>query len=157
MPSKWSVHKRTLLVVTVIAFFGCGRKGPSNKLAAEGRGTLPSPVTIQGKLTGAPNYAFLSDSAELSSRVVFETEEDPNFNIRIRDYSVPPGRGPVGITSANVAILEMRTDRGTLEIGKSPQTWNQGGTATVPAGTPIQLTNPTDRELIIRLYYVEGK
>jgi len=44
-----------------------------------------------------------------------------------------------------------------LMIGDKEQTWKQGARLTVAAGIPIQVANPTDRELIIRLHILEAK
>jgi hypothetical protein len=108
------------------------------------------------EMTGS-RYAFDGGAAKSSSRVLFETADDPSFMIRVRDVSVPPGPDPVAVSLPATAALEMRTDRGRLKVGLNEQEWKQGATVMVPAGVPIELQNPTDRELIVRLYLVEAK
>jgi len=61
------------------------------------------------------------------------------------------------MTSEGASVLEMWTDRGDLKIAGRTQNWKQGGAVAVPNGSVVELTNTTDRELLIRLYTGEAK
>jgi hypothetical protein len=93
----------------------------------------------------------------MSSRDLFETSDDPSFTFRVRELSLPPGQALIDAAFAVPVFLEMRTHRGTLRIGGSPQDWKQGAIVSVPANAPIELGNPTERELIVRVYMAEPK
>jgi hypothetical protein len=146
-----------VLILASAASFSCGSRDLSNKRAIEGRGLLERPVAVQSLAAVAPAHAFHAESLDLSSRELFETSENPKFTLRVREFSLPPRRGPISTTFTTPVFLEMRTDRGTLKIGGNPQLWKQGALVTVPAHAPIELGNPTDRELIVRLYIAEAK
>jgi hypothetical protein len=64
------------------------------KLAPEGRGLLPKPTaaTPEGP---TPAYSFWRDpSGEFLSRTIFETDENPDFKLVIRDFAFPPDKQP---------------------------------------------------------------
>lgn len=149
----------TPLIAIAVAFFvGCGSRDRFHIRATEGRGLLPRPAMASNSSAGpAPMYVFHKESSGLFSRLIFETDEDPRLKISVREFSLPPGRGPVTLSFAGAAVLEMRTDRGRLSLGAQPEDWRQGTSIMVPEGTPIGLANPTDRELIVRLCVLEAK
>jgi hypothetical protein len=143
-----------------ICLAGCNSQNLLDQRAPEGHGLLPRPtIPLTPPRRALANYAFqaLSPASDLSSRVLFETDEGPNSRVRVSEYSLPPHKGPSSARTEGATVLEMWTDQGTLKIGGHVQDWKQGGTLMVPDGAPVELTNPTDRELIIRIYTVEAK
>ena len=63
------------------------------KLALEGRGLLPRPpaATPEGP---TPTHSFWRDPSGGLSRIIFETDENPDFRLIIRDFSFPPDKQP---------------------------------------------------------------
>lgn len=156
------------VLAAVLASAGCSQKESASR-AVEGRGLLPRPSELKNPetLSVPASHAFRPLSSklfasstsrdELFSRDLFETSEGGNFTFRVQELSVPPGQGPVGTTFQVSTLLEMRSPRGLLRIGGSNEAWKQDAIIGVPAGAAIELTNPTDRELIVRLYFTEAK
>jgi hypothetical protein len=162
LPDGRSIPKRNRILGVALIFAvvlaGCKSQGVFSKRAKEGHGLLPRPATLSGPTVEiTPTHAFIQESPNLYSRVLFETDEGGDFTIQIREYSLPPHQGLTTIHTAGDAILELRTDRGRLMIGDKEQTWKQGAMLAVATGIPIQVANPTDRELIIRLHILEAK
>jgi len=132
--------------------------GLSDRRAKEGHGLLARPSTLSGVPRGAvSSYAFHQESPDLYSRVLFDTDEAPDFRFQVREFCLPPHEGLTRIQVEGDALLEMRTDGGTLIVGNREQEWKAGATLMVPARVPIHLANPTNRELIVRLHILEGK
>src|ERR1700722_9470216 len=99
-PFVWWV---VLFSITAGASFltGCGQKD-STARAVEGHGLLERPRAARnfGELAQTSGRAFRQESADLSSRDLFETDEYPNLKFRVREFSVPPKRGPVSTSLA---------------------------------------------------------
>jgi|SRR5208337_512365 len=150
---------RLQIAVAVLAgcLVGCTSSIDRNKRASEGHGVLPPVTTLSGpQAESSPRFAFHSESQELSSRLLFEAD-DADLRLSVREYSVSPHKSCTISKSENDAVLEMWTDRGSVTIGERTQDWKQGEMLTVPAGSSIELANPTDRELVARLYSVEAR
>lgn len=136
----------------------CSSDGVSNRRAKEGHGLLARPSTVSGVERGiASRFAFRQESSDLYSRVLFDTDEAPDSRLQVREFCLPAHEGPTTIRVAGDALLEMRTDRGTLIVGNREKEWKPGATLMVPARVPVQVSNPTGRELIVRLYILEAK
>jgi hypothetical protein len=133
-------------------------QNPVNQRAPEGHGILPPPTAGPVQLSKvASQYAFVADTSGLFSRTVFETTRDTNFNIAIRDFSVPPKTGPLNLRLTGAAALEMRSGQGIIKIANESTELRQDSIVRVPVGASIELINPSDRELILRVYLVEDK
>jgi hypothetical protein len=104
-----------------------------------------------------PRHALAPQDSGIFSRTVFEMNESPDFKVEIRDLSLPPGAKSSTRSQSETTVLEMRTDRGMVKIGEQSAEWQQDGDIVVPPGVPIELQNPTERELLVRLYLVEAK
>jgi len=136
----------------------CSTDGLSDRRAKEGHGLLARPSALSVVPRGAvSSYSFHQESPDVYSRVLFETDEAPDFRFQVREFCLPPHAGPATIQVDGDALLEMRTDRGTLVIGNQEQQWKPATSLMVPARAPVRLANPTDRELIVRLHILEGK
>lgn len=150
---------RLEIAIAVLAgcLLSCTSSINSNQRALEGHGVLP-PVTALSGPQGERSlrFALRAESPELSSRMLFNAE-DADLRVSVREYSVSPHKSSTIPKSANDSVLEMWTDRGVLNIGGHKQDWKQGEMLTVRAGSSIELMNPTDRELIARLYLVEAR
>jgi hypothetical protein len=143
------------LIVAEALLSGCQPQDLSNKAAAEGRGYLARPAAVQNLAGPKPAHPFQQVAADSFSRDLFEADDDGKLAVRVREWCVPAAKGPISSTLPSAALLEMRTDRGTLKIAGKPKEWKQGSMLMVPAKAQVELTNPTDRELIVRFYLVE--
>ncbi len=146
-----------VLMVAEALLSGCQSQDVSNRRAAEGRGILERPTAVQNVVRPRRARAFQQASADSLSRDLFDADDQGKVGIHVRELCLPPGKGPVTTSWPSVALLEMRTDRGTLKIAGKPQEWKQGSIVMVPPDAQVELTNPTDRELIVRLDVVEVK
>ena len=123
----------------------------------EGHGVLPPVTTLSGpQAESSFRIAFRAESSELSSRILF-TAQDADLRVSVREFNVSPHNSSTIPKSPNDAVVEMWTDRGEITIGGRKQDWKQGEMVALPAGSSLELTNPTNRELVIRLYAVEGR
>ena len=136
----------------------CSSDGLSDKRAKEGHGLLARPSTLSGTSRGVrSSFAFHQESPNLYSRVLFDTDEGLDFRFQVREFCLPAHEELTTIQVEGDAVLEMRTDHGRLIVGNREQEWKPGATLMVAARVPVQVANPTDRELIVRLHIVEGK
>ena len=176
MPTARLVARQRLLsssilpfvLVAVLALDGCSQKDSAPR-AMEGRGLLPRPTELKNlgahavpdsQVFHSASPAFSADSSSLKSlywRDRFETDEGGSFTFRVRELSVPPGRGQARTALPVSVLLEMRSPNGTLKISGVEESWKQDAIIGVPARAVIELTNPTDRELIVRFYFAEDK
>src|ERR1700751_1920460 len=103
------------LVAVLIALAPCAGFAQDNQLAAEGRGLLPEPASPPETLGGVPPpNPFQADPSGIFSRTVFETNEDPNFKLTIRDYSFPPANQAHTLTLPAAAVLHNRSPFGEI-------------------------------------------
>jgi hypothetical protein len=82
------------------------------KLAPEGRGLLPKPAEA-APIEPSPSNVFKADPSGGLSRTVFETDEDPQLNLTIRDYSFPADGQPHTLTLPAGALIRNRHERST--------------------------------------------
>jgi hypothetical protein len=147
------------IVIALLAgcLVGCTSSINSNQRALEGHGVLPPVAEMSGPQgERSPRFALRAESPEMSSRMLFSAE-DGDLRVSVREYSVSPHSSSTISKSANDSVLEMWTDRGVLTFGGHKHDWKQGEMLAVRAGSSIELTNPTDRELVARLYSVEAR
>lgn len=144
--------------ILVSCLAGCTSSGDVNQRAPEGRGVLPPVARPSSPMpAAAPRFFFRAESTDLSSRVLFQTDETADFRATVNEYSLSPNKHALLATSKSDRVLEMWTDHGELKLGGRPQEWKQGQMMMVPAGASIELTNPTNRELVVRLYVAEAR
>jgi quercetin dioxygenase-like cupin family protein len=128
------------------------------QLAPEGRGLLPQPTETQPTLGGTPAaHPFAPDPSGGFSRTVFETDEDPNFKITIRDFSFPPDRQPHAVALPSGAFIHLLSGPGAISVAKQPLTLAPGARTPVPAGAPIEVVNDDEADVVIRALVVEAK
>jgi hypothetical protein len=124
------------------------------QLAPKGRGLLPRPTEVPAVLGGtAPPHPFVSDPSGGLARTLFETDEDPNFRVVVRDFSFPPGRGRHSLTLRSAAFLHLIRDHGVIAIGIQRFALINGETVAVSAGTP----NNGEQHVVVRAVIVEAK
>src|SRR5262249_8765437 len=112
------------------------------QLAPEGRGLLPKPVEMPARLEGMrPPHAFEPDPSGGFSRIVFSTDEHPDFKLVIRDFSFPPDRKAHTITLPSSGVLHLLSGSGEVSIAKQPLTPAPAARAAVPFGAPIDVVN----------------
>jgi hypothetical protein len=127
-----------------------------NQLAAEGRGLLPAPATPPETLGGAPPpNPFELDASGTFSRTIFETNEDPNFKITIRDYAFPPSNQAKTLTLPAAALVQNHSPHGDISVAN--QKLEFAARAAVPPGAPIGVTNNGDRAVVVRTITLEPK
>lgn len=146
------------LAAGLAAFLASAAMGQEPQLAPEGRGLLPAPTAVPATLGGTPPaHPFEPDPSGGFSRIVFETDEDPNFKLVIRDYSFPPDQKTHTVTLPAAAVLHVRGETGEITVAKKPLALTEAARAAVPANAPIEVTNRGERDLVVRVITVEGK
>jgi hypothetical protein len=142
------------LVLSIWAMVSIAAWAQDGQLAAEGRGLLPAPPTIQGL---PPPRPFISDPAGGFSRTMFETDEDPNFKLVIRDFSFPPDRQAYTVTLPSAALLHMLSELGDISVANQRLALTGGARVAVPAGVPIAVVNNGEHAVVMRALIVEAK
>lgn len=128
------------------------------QLAPEGRGLLPKPAEIPVMLGGSPpSRPFEPDPSGGLSRTIFETDEDPNFKLVIRDFSFPPDQKPHTITLPSAAFLHLLSGAGEIRIAKQRLALTPVARTAVAAGTPIEVVNSGEQLVVVRALIVEAK
>jgi hypothetical protein len=96
MATRWClplIFGIVLSLTVVTGRFAFGQDAP--QLAKPGVGLLPGPTQVPATLQGAPiEHPFVQDPSGGYSRIVFESDENPDFKIVIRDYAVSPPHQP---------------------------------------------------------------
>src|SRR5579862_4807309 len=150
-------HSRLIPVVISISlvlgvlYLGLRYKSSADKLAREGRGLLPQPITrANSSFFLSSKNSLKQESANLYSRLLFETSDDPNFRIRIKDLSIPPRMTSADLKMPADTIVEIITGLGKLTIENKEHNWKQGTIILVHKDVPMTLVNDGDREMIVR-------
>jgi hypothetical protein len=128
------------------------------QLAPEGRGLLTAPAELPASLGGAPPpHPFVRNPSGGFSRTIFETDEDPNFKLIIRDFSFPPDRQTRTVTLSSGAFLQILGGEGEISIAKNRLPLNAAARTAVPAGAPIEVMNNGEHAMVMRALIVEAK
>lgn len=143
----------SLASMTSIAAFA-----QESKLAPEGRGLLPKPAEMPATLQGTTQpYPFQPDPSGGFSRTIFETDEDPNFKLVIREFSFPPDRQPHTITLPSAAFVHFLGEPGEISVAKKRLALTPAAGTGVPAGAPIDVVNNGEQHVVVRALIVELK
>jgi quercetin dioxygenase-like cupin family protein len=126
------------------------------QLAPEGRRLLPRPAEMPAFQLAPPPYPVERDPSGGLSRTIFETDEDPNFKIIIRDFSFPPDRQAHTITLPSTAFIHLVSGAGELSVAKQ-RLATPAATTAVPAPAPIEVTNNGEHAVVVRVLIVEAK
>jgi hypothetical protein len=128
------------------------------QLAPEGRGLLTAPAEMPASFGGTPPpHPFVSNPSGGFSRTIFETDEDPNFKLVIRDFSFPPDRQTHTVTLSSGAFLNILGGQGEISIAKNRLPLNAAARTAVPAGAPIEVVNNGEQAVVVRALIVEAK
>lgn len=128
------------------------------QLAREGCGLLPKPAEMPATLGGtAPPHPFVRDPSGGFSRTIFETDEDPNFKLVIRDFSFPPDKQPHIVTLPSAAFLEFLSGPGEFSIANERLGLPTRSRTAVPASAPIEVVNSGEYPVVVRALIVEAK
>ena len=144
-------------IIGIAASIGTGWTQES-QLAREGRGLLSPPAESPASLKSVPpEHPFVRDPSGGFSRIVFETDEDPNFRLVIRDFSFPPDRQSHTITLPSGAFLDVLGGQGEISIAGQRTVLALGARTAVSAGVPIEVANNGEQPVNIRALIVEAK
>ena len=128
------------------------------QLAPEGRGLLPKPTERPATLVGvAAAHPFEPDPSGGFSRIIFETDENPDFKIIIRDYSFPPDKQTHTIILPSVAFGHLLSGEGEISIAKQRTALTPLARAAVSAGSPIEVVNNGEYPIVVRALIMEAK
>jgi hypothetical protein len=150
------------IIVVIVAGSGVAWAQES-QLAREGRGQLPKPAEMPATLQGAePPHTFQPDPSGGFSRIIFETDEDPNFRIVIRDFSFPPDRQTHIVNLPSAAFLHFVGESGQVKESAQVKIANQplrpvSGARTAAPATPIEVINSGEQPVVVRALIVEAK
>jgi len=150
----FSIAASLAAVLSVSAFAQAPQ--PEPQLAPEGRGLLPRPSAATPQAPASANQ-FKPDPSGGFSRIVFETDENPDFKLVIRDYSFPPDKQSHVVTLPSAAVLHLLSGPGEISVAKRRLTLTPAARTAVPAGAPIEVVNNGDHATVVRALTVEAK
>ncbi|HUZ92190.1 MAG TPA: hypothetical protein VMU78_09860 [Methylocella sp.] len=128
------------------------------ELARQGVGLLPEPSEIAATLGGTPPpHPFVRDPSGVFSRTIFETDEDPNFKLVIRDFSFPPDHQTHTVTLPTGGLLHIIGGQGEISVAKNRLALTAATRTVLPAGAPLDVMNNSEHPVVIRALIVEGK
>jgi hypothetical protein len=129
-----------------------------SQLAPEGRGLLSLPAETLASLGSIPpKNPFVRDPSGGFSRTVFETDEDPNFRLVIREFSFPPDGQNHIVTLPSGAFLEIIGGQGAISIARQQMALTAGTRMAVSAGAPIEVLNNGEQPVFVRVLSVAAK
>lgn len=128
------------------------------QLAPEARGLLPEPADelVARTFTAAPN-AFVPDPSGGSSRIVFQSDENPDFKLVIRDFSFPPDEQSRSFSLPSGGLIHIVSGQGHVAIGNDHSRLQVGVRAEARAGATVSVVNTGQRPLIVRALALEAK
>jgi quercetin dioxygenase-like cupin family protein len=152
MPRLYALASSFVVIASIAAF------AQYPQLAPEGRGLLHKPAEVPATLGGAPPpHPFLLDPSGGFSRTIFETDENPNFELVIQDFSFPPGRLPHTLTLPSGAFLHLLSGEGEVSIANQRVVLSARSRTAVPPGASIAVVNNGDYPVLVRALIVKAK
>ena len=153
---------RVLFVSSVAAILVVGVAnaafGQEAELAREGIGLLPEPTELPSALAGdTPSRPFVVDASGGVSRIIFETGENPDFKIVIRDYSIPPDRQTHTVALPTGALLHVLSGQGEIRVGENRLALTTAARFAAPPGTPLSVANNGEHPVVVRALILEAK
>jgi hypothetical protein len=141
----------------VLACASTAALSQDNQLAREGRGLLPPPVALAVAAAEVAHPFVADPSGPFFSRVVFETDEDPNVKWVIRDYSFPPAQAPHTVTLAAGGLLHKLGGTAEISLANTRLALTPANRTVAPAGAALQVLNRGDEAVVIRHISLETK
>ncbi len=117
---------------------------------------LPRPSTSTATAPSTPQ-PFEPDPSGGFSRTVFQTNQHPDFNLVIRDFSFPPDRQAHTVVLSSAALLHVITGNGEVSIAKKRYQFTSLMRRAVSAGDAIEIVNTGPQAMIVRVLIVEAK
>jgi hypothetical protein len=102
------------------------------------------------------NY-FLTDAAGSLSRVIFETDEDPDFKITIRDFLILPNGKANLLTSPAAMFVHFLGATSEVKIASQVMAFDAGQRAAIAARTPLEVTVKGGRAAVLRALILQPK
>ena len=128
------------------------------QLARQGAGLLPEPTEIGGVLAGTPpQNPFVRDPSGEFSRIVFETNEHPDFKIVIRDYSFPPDRQAHSVILPRGGLLHVLGGQGEVSVANNHLAFAAAVRTAAPLGAPLRVVNNGEQPVVVRALSLEAK
>lgn len=156
-PNRALVSGVAAIIVGIVAGGGVAW-AQEPQLAREGRGLLPPPAEMPATLGGTPPpHPFVADPSGGFSRTIFETVENPDFKITIRDFAFPPDRQAHTVTLPSGAFVHLLRGEGEISIAKTRLVLTSVARTAVPAGAPIEVVNNGEYPVVVRALIVEAK
>ncbi len=130
--------------------------------AAFGQYAGPAPSFQVKELPPAPPASALAnfyspDAAGGLSRVIFETDEDPNFKITIRDFLILPNGKTNLLTSPAAMFVHFLSAPGEVKIAGQPMAFAAGQRIAVAARSPLEVTVKGGRTAVLRAVILQPK
>jgi quercetin dioxygenase-like cupin family protein len=145
-------------VIVAITIWTGSAPAQSQEPAREGRGFLPHSAEVRPEGGGVPpSHVLEPDASGGISRTIFSTDEDPNFNITIREYSFPPDQQTHTVTLPSAAFIHLLSGSGKISVAKRPLDVSSAARSAVPADVPIDVATDGDDPLVVRALIVEAK
>jgi hypothetical protein len=146
-----------LALATSLAVTGSIAAFAQQTVIEPGRGLLPRPYATPKKLEGHPAHPYTRDPSGVLARTIFETSDDPNFNIIIKDFTFLPDRQSHTISFPSGVFLHFFDELDYVKIAGLPITFHAGQRTAVAASTPIEVVNSGERIVTVRALIVEAK
>jgi hypothetical protein len=147
------------IVATLISVLGNGTSGQdAPKLAREGVGLLPEPTETPATLGGTPPAnPFVSDPSGGFSRIVFQTDESPDFKIIIRDYAILPDQQTHTLSLPSGALLHVLSGQGNVRVGQNRLELTTAARTMAPPGATLNVENSGKNPVVVRALILEAK
>lgn len=126
--------------------------------APEGRNLLLKPAGAPSTRQHVPpGHTFVPDPSGGFSRIIFETEENPDFKITIRDFAFPPDRQPHSVSIPSHAFIHLLSGEGEISVSKKRLELMPGARLAVYAGAQLEVIAGGNSLVVVRAFVVEVK
>jgi hypothetical protein len=147
-----------LRFVTSLALIGCVQAWGQPQFAPEGHGLIPRPTSLPVPPGGVPpSHPFEPDPSGGFSRIVFETDEHPDFHLIVREFSIPPDPQSRIVILPPVGLFQFLGGPSELVIANRRTTLTPGSVTALAAGTPIEVVSGGEQHFVVRALIVESK
>lgn len=146
------------VVVATLTLFAVTVFAQNAQLAPQGVGLLPAPAQMPAQLGGAaPAHPFVLQPGGWFSRVIFETDEAPDFRIVIHDYFFPPDRQIHAVTLPAGGLLHLLSGGGSIRLSDHQLPLAGAVRTAVPPRAPLSVLNNGAAPLVLRVLSLEPK
>jgi quercetin dioxygenase-like cupin family protein len=124
-------------------------------IAAFAQGPQPAPGT-QAPAASEPR-GFIRDPSGWLSRIVFESDDNPDFKITIREFSFPPQPQAHTVNLPSFALARVVSGQAEVGTDKLKSLLSAGARTALPAGAPLVVVNNGNAPVIMRSLMLEPK